>query len=189
MDFSPTVFFVYTADRSQLLSVSADYETVWGRSCESLYQNPQSWLEAVHPDDRPQVEETLPRSAQGPVAQTYRITRPDGTLRWIASRIAPVGNLADGSGRIIGCAEDITEQKDTEQQLQRANRALRTLSECNQLVVRAADEATLLDEICRILVEFGGDRAARIGFCDNDSQKSVRSGAQGGYLGGYLWSV
>jgi PAS domain S-box-containing protein len=189
MDFSPTVFFVYTADRSQLLSVSADYETVWGRSCESLYQNPQSWLEAVHPDDRPQVEETLPRSAQGPVAQTYRITRPDGSIRWIASRIAPVGNPLDGSGRIIGCAEDITEQKDTEQQLQRANRALRTLSECNQLVVRASDEATLLDEICRILVEFGGYRAAWIGFAEPDPKQSVRPVAQAGYSEAYLQSI
>ena len=29
--------------------VSPPYEQVWGRSCESLYQNPMAWLDAIEP--------------------------------------------------------------------------------------------------------------------------------------------
>ena len=68
----------------------------------------------------------------------------------------------------------------------RTNRALRTISKCNQLLVRAADEATLLDGVCRLLVEDGGYRLAWIGFAEQDDAKSVRPVAEAGFEEGYL---
>jgi PAS domain S-box-containing protein len=47
---------------------------------------------------------------------------------------------------------DITEGKRAQDELLRVNRALRTISECNQFLVRAGDEASLLSEICQTLV-------------------------------------
>ena len=41
------VFWVTDAGRTQMLYVSPAYETIWGRSRESLYAAPRSWLEAV----------------------------------------------------------------------------------------------------------------------------------------------
>ena len=38
-----------------ILYVSPAFEAVWGRSCESLYQSPLAWLEAVHVEDREHV--------------------------------------------------------------------------------------------------------------------------------------
>ena len=32
--------------------VSPAYERIWGRTCESLYQNPASFFDAVHVEDR-----------------------------------------------------------------------------------------------------------------------------------------
>ena len=182
------VFFAYTPDRRQLLSVSADYETVWGRSCESLYQHPQSWLEAVHPDDRPQVEAGLQQPSDVSITQNYAIIQPDGQIRWITARSSLV-SCADGSTHLVDYAEDITEQHNTELQLHQANRALQTLSECNQALIRATDEATLLAEICRIIVEFGQYRAAWIGFAEDNAEKSVRPVVQAGYSQEYLQSI
>jgi PAS domain S-box-containing protein len=71
-------------------------------------------------------------------------------------------------------------------QLEASNRALRTLSDCNQALVRAADEQTLLNDICRIIVEAGGYRMAWVGFAEHDEAKTVRPAAQGGYEAGYL---
>jgi PAS domain S-box-containing protein len=70
--------------------------------------------------------------------------------------------------------------------LREVNRALKTLSECNQTLVRATDESGLLHDICRILVEIGGYRLAWVGFAEQDEEKSVRPVAQVGHEEGYL---
>ena len=45
------VFFVISAKTDEILYISPTYEKVWGRSCQSLYEDPQSWLFAIHPED------------------------------------------------------------------------------------------------------------------------------------------
>lgn len=45
-------------------------------------------------------------------------------------------------------------------ELQRANRALRTRSSCNQALIHATTEESLLAEVCRVIVEEGGYRLA-----------------------------
>ncbi len=90
---------------------------------------------------------------------------------------------ADGSiEHIIATGKDITEQSRTAQ-------ALRVLSECNAAVVHAADEATLFDDICRIIVDTGGYRMAWVGIAENDPDKTVRPMACRGYDEGYLAST
>ena len=83
-------------------------------------------------------------------------------------------------------ARDITERKRTEEDLRRVNRALKTLSDCNQAMVRATSEADLLKQICRIIVEEGGYRLAWVGYAEHDQAKTVRPVAQAGYEEGYL---
>lgn len=48
------------------------------------------------------------------------------------------------------------QQKKSENQLYRANRALAALSQCNRILVRAADEIQLLQDICQAIVDAGG---------------------------------
>ncbi|MEI6449101.1 MAG: GAF domain-containing protein, partial [Actinomycetes bacterium] len=74
-------------------------------------------------------------------------------------------------------------------ELRRANRALQTIIACNHLLVRAADEAALLDGVCRLLVEQGGYRMAWVGFAEQNAARSVRPVAQCGFAAGYLDSV
>ena len=45
------VFWMITPEADEILYISPAYEQVWGRTCESLYRNPASWMEAIHPDD------------------------------------------------------------------------------------------------------------------------------------------
>ena len=45
------VFWMMSPTADEILYISPAYEQVWGRTCESLYQNPMSWVEAIHPDD------------------------------------------------------------------------------------------------------------------------------------------
>jgi hypothetical protein len=50
--------------KNQMLYINSAYETIWGRTFESLYASLQNWFEAIHPDaERRQLEMQL-RQAQ-----------------------------------------------------------------------------------------------------------------------------
>ncbi len=125
------VFWIWTATpgEARLLYVSPAYEAIWGRSCESLYASPQSWKEALHPSDK---EKVLAEIAKLDIEEmndlTYRIVRPDQSIRWIRDRIFPVRDLRGVVVRFAGIAEDITKSKEAEEAIRKANRQLRSLS-------------------------------------------------------------
>lgn len=83
-------------------------------------------------------------------------------------------------------AERTAELERANAQLQRVNRLLKTLTECNQIMMRAADEATLLNEICQAAVAFGGFRLAWVGLAEDSSGKDIRPVAWAGHEAGYL---
>lgn len=69
---------------------------------------------------------------------------------------------------------DITDKVQDKLTLQRLNRALRTLSRGNEVVVRAASEQELLNEMCHVIVEQGGYSLAWVGVPLDDPEKTVR---------------
>ena len=73
--------------------------------------------------------------------------------------------------------------------MQRLNRSLRLLSDCNLRLVRATDEAALLSDICRVMVTSGDYVMAWVGVPENDEQKSVRPVAVSGFENAYLDEV
>ena len=84
---------------------------------------------------------------------------------------------------------EVTERKRAEEELHKVNRTLRMLSDCNQTVVRAKDERSLLQDICRIIVEIGSYEMAWVGFAEQDEEKSIRPVACAGREEGYLEAV
>ncbi|MGH7972272.1 MAG: response regulator, partial [Limisphaerales bacterium] len=60
------VFWVTDPAKNLMLYISPAYENIWGRSCQSLYNEPRSWIEAIHPEDRERVlQAALTRQAEG----------------------------------------------------------------------------------------------------------------------------
>jgi two-component system, cell cycle sensor histidine kinase and response regulator CckA len=97
--------------------------------------------------------------------------------------------LVSQNGRIIGSVHvtrDITERKQAEDALRRLNRELRAISNCNQVLIRAVDEQTLLNEICRIICDEAGYRMAWVGYVEHDDSKTVRPVAWAGVEDEYL---
>jgi len=94
-----------------------------------------------------------------------------------------------GDQVFLAVIQDITVRRASELAMQRLNRTLRTLSECNQTLVRATDEATLLADICRHIVELGGYRMAWVGLAVDDAERSVHPAAIAGHDEGYVRSV
>jgi PAS domain S-box-containing protein len=111
-------FWMADVGKRRIIYVSPGYGTIWGRTRESLYAEPRSWMDAIHPDDRERVcQAALTKQATGEYDEEYRIVRPTGAVRWIRDRAYPV---RDGGGqvyRIVGIAEDITERKRLEAEI------------------------------------------------------------------------
>lgn len=302
------IFYMTSRDWEQVVYISPAYESIFGRSLESVYANPQSWREAIHPEDRERVSEAIKKEVGGDFSDRgteFRIIRPDGTLRCLYSRSYPVLNEHGEVCRIAGIVEDITDKKQSEEsvrlalfsieraadmaiwvapdarityvneaackafgysreemltlrtfdtnpaynkdnwgehwkdvkehgsltfeamlrrkngslfpaeisanylvyegkehncsyvrditerkraesELVRVNRALQAISKCNEAMIHAKEEYTLLEDICKIIVEVGGYRLAWIGYAENDAQKTVRKIAKTGYDVGYV---
>ena len=90
---------------------------------------------------------------------------------------------------LIFTKQNVTERYRAESDLRQANRALRTISACNSVLVRSTNETTLLNEMCRIIVETGGYVMAWVGMVEHDSGKGVRPIAEYGFEDGYLSSA
>lgn len=118
------VFWIMNGAGTEIVYVSPAYETLFGRSCESLYRNPASWRDAVHPDDRIAVEKQYQQQLTGqPIDCEYRIYRKDGVLRWVRRRAFPVRDASGNLVRVVGLAADITDRKLAEEQLLRTKTA------------------------------------------------------------------
>ena len=115
------VFFIFTNDWDQTVYVSPAYEQVWGRSLKSVYDVPLSWTLAIAIEDRAAVQAVIDRIKQSDTPDLYtvefRITRPDGSLRWISAKAYAVRDKGGKMFRIAGIAEDITGRKQIELEL------------------------------------------------------------------------
>jgi PAS domain S-box-containing protein len=110
------VFWMTSTDYRQVLYISPAYEVIWGRSCQSLYKDPNSWFDSMHPEDRDRIAALVEEQTIQEWEIEYRIIRPDQTTRWIRDRAFPVRDESGEVYRIAGIAEDITLRKQTEQE-------------------------------------------------------------------------
>ena len=109
------VLWVVDPTQTAINYVSPAYETIWGRTAQSLLDNPQSFLDAIDPKDRERVVGAIAQRQQtGRYDEKYRICRPDGSVRWIWDRGYPVEDEQRVNKHFVGIAEDITAQKEAE---------------------------------------------------------------------------
>jgi two-component system cell cycle sensor histidine kinase/response regulator CckA len=97
-------------------------------------------------------------------------------------------NYLEFDGEKYSCSfyRDISERKRAEEATRRLNRELRAISTCNQALLRAVDEQTLLNEICRVVCEKAGYHLAWVGYVEHDEAKTVRPVAWAGVDTGYI---
>jgi PAS domain S-box-containing protein len=114
-DQSDELLWVFSGDWTEIEFVNSRYESLYGRSVESLQANPGEFMTAIHPDDQDGVIEAMQRvSAGASVTLEFRITRPDDDQRWVRAEAQPV--VEDGTvARIVGASRDITERKRLEE--------------------------------------------------------------------------
>lgn len=142
-------------------------------------------LAFMHEEDRPSITQKIQEAFEtGSAEAEARLLMKDGVRHYIltATRIETQRGV-----NVIGVGVDITERKQAEDALHRANRALKTLSAGNLALVRAASEDELLRSVTNIIVEQGGYRLAAVGYAEDDSEKTLRPMAWSGTDDSHYW--
>ncbi|MFZ3018148.1 MAG: PAS domain S-box protein [Gallionella sp.] len=148
----------------------------------------EAFLNAIHPDDREMVNKAYTNSVAnwGTYDIVHRLLMPDGRIKYVNEKCETYYGEDGKPLRSVGTVHDITERVQDEQALQRLNRELRAISNCNQALMRAEDEQALLDEICRIICDDAGYRMAWVGYAENDEARTIRPVSWAGVESGYL---
>ncbi len=135
------VVWLRSDDNARLLYISPSYEAVWGRSCQSLFEHPDGFIESVHPSDREWVEAAFERyDAVGPFDLEYRIVRPDGETRWVRVRSTPIRDEHGEVIRHVGVATDVSERH-------RAEAARYAVEEQQRLLILHATSGMAIHEL------------------------------------------
>jgi PAS domain S-box-containing protein len=120
----PVVFWMTDVATGRLLYISPAFEHIWGQPVESVYADPRSYRAAIHPDDRPRIEQIL-NGRRAPGDLQYRIIRPDGSIRWVHDFSYPIAGPDGAPIRFAGIVTDVTAQVASERELAAMNASLR----------------------------------------------------------------
>jgi len=161
----------------RVLYINAHLADILGYVPEEIVGH--SFFEFVDDEDLAARRATFARISSGEVTSLQNVgifKRRDGDVRDILTE----STLADYDGvpAIIGIATDVTERTRAQHDLQRANRALQTLSGANSAMMRARSELELLHDMCDVAFATGNYQLAWAGIADPD--RSVRPVANAG---------
>jgi PAS domain S-box-containing protein len=180
-DHIQEVFWLMDAESKKLIYVNRAFESVTGRPRSSIQDDPLSYQEIVHTDDRIAVISKLADSVtSGEFNEEFRVTRTDGSIRWIWSRAFPVRDPSQPSGWIIGTALDVTSRKQAEIDISRhlaTAEAARSEAEALRKATLALTQNLAMDSILDTLLACLADvvpyTSACVLFAETDSQLLV----------------
>jgi PAS domain S-box-containing protein len=106
------IVWMMDASTKKVIEVNPAYETITGRSLESIVSDPSSYADLIHPADREHVLAKLEDAVHsGHFDEEFRIVRPDGGVRWVWVKASPLPSGGEIISKLVGTAQDITARK------------------------------------------------------------------------------
>ena len=160
------VFFVSELRPLRLIYMSPAYEEIFGRSREEVYERPESWLEAVHPEDDERVKDFYRQGFEtGEGLVEYRIVRPDGSMRSVREQVFPVYDAAGALYRVVGAVEDVTERRRAEEKLRLSEMQLALKNRIANIFLTVPDDQ-MFGNVLDVVLEAMNSRCGLFGYID-----------------------
>ena len=137
---------------------------IFGRRPDEFSSDADLWRQVIYDADRDAVLDAWRGllGGNGTFDVEYRIVRTDGEIRWINDRARLIRDGDAVPERVDGIMRDITERMAERKRINRLTRIRALSSAVNSAIVRLRQREQLLEEICRIAIEVGRFRAARV---------------------------
>jgi len=202
-DHIDEIIYVSTADFSEILYINPAYEEIYGRPVEELAEDPTSFVEAAHPDDRAEYEADAERliedveagNPQDAYEGEYRIER-DGETRWVTVTRFPVATEGGTVDRIVGRVQDVTERKRREREYEQIFHGVH-----DAIVVHDPETGEMVDVNDRFCELMGYDRETVLelgtpgvsvpeeGFTQERAEEIIDEVMEAGELEPFEWQV
>jgi PAS domain S-box-containing protein len=105
---------------TRTLKWSDELFRIYGRDQRSFVPTFETFLAAIHPDDREELRTKIDAAFHGtPFSMEERIHRPDGAMRVLQTQAVVYLDNAGAPARIAGCCQDITDRKIAEEDQRR----------------------------------------------------------------------
>ncbi len=126
---SSEIFWIVDGKTGQLEYLNPVYEKIMGEPRKPVMANIERWLELVHPDDREEARQAMPRLLAGRSSTAeYRIIRPsDGAARWIRDTGFVIRDEQGKISRVAGVAQDVTQERHRSEALATSEERFRLL--------------------------------------------------------------
>ncbi|MGG6268967.1 PAS domain S-box protein [Leptolyngbya sp. AN10] len=120
-----SVFWLAEQKTREIVFVSSAFESIWQRPrTQHMKDMSILWRSTIVPEDWEHIETLLATAPTCAFEMTYRIQRPDGSIRWIRDHGFPIYDEQGEAYRIAGIGEDITDRKQAELELRSLNQEL-----------------------------------------------------------------
>jgi len=185
-DHVQEVVWMLRTDTNELILVNNAYEAVTGHSLREIRENPSSYKDLVHPEDRARFLAKLAEArSTGKFDEEFRIVRADGVSRWIWSKGTAAGRVGEVPPRLVGIAQDITERKQAQLDIAKhlaAAEAARGEAEALRLstltLTKNLSMDTVLDTLLACLLEVVPYEAASVILTEGDCLYVARTSAK-----------
>ncbi|MFW5699702.1 MAG: response regulator [Bacteroidota bacterium] len=134
--------------------ISEQYARMLGYEPGDLPQSDAAWTGLLHPDDKEYALVKVEEYLQGKTDHfeaVFRMKAKDGTYRWIRGRGKALFDENNRATRFVGFITDITEQKETQDEIIRKNQELSDslvrIQEINAELEEAKEKAELSDRL------------------------------------------
>lgn len=106
------IVWMIEAATKKVIHINRAYESITGRSLESIQNDPHSYTDLIYAGDREHVLAKLEVATQsGHFDEEFRIVRPDGGIRWVWVKGSAVRRTGGIVRQLAGTAQDITARK------------------------------------------------------------------------------
>jgi len=128
---SPTVIYSFNLiEHYEMTFVSQNVTQIFGYDPQDFLDDPNFWMNHIHPDDAPEVVAALPKLFnREELSYEYRFLHKDGSYRWVYDHLRVVRNKTVIGIEAVGSMQDITYRKQAEEEIRQAQKFLQTVVE------------------------------------------------------------